>query len=123
MEKCGREEQICDIDRDLTGLTAVKPGAGWSKDVSAAEIWDGSGSEFDRPEMKKAALHEADAALISGGISHSLHGPVFAVVRARPADVLADVEGHGFDFAGSPPARPGEDEPVGIIDQIEVASA
>ncbi|WP_176539064.1 hypothetical protein [Rhizobium sp. J15] len=81
MEKCGREEQICDIDRDLTGLTAVKPGAGWSKDVSAAEIWDGSGSEFDRPEMKKAALHEADAALISGGMSHSLHGPV--PVRCR----------------------------------------
>ncbi|RUM25613.1 hypothetical protein EFQ99_12810 [Rhizobium vallis] len=28
MDKCGREEQICDIDRDLTGQAVVKPGAG-----------------------------------------------------------------------------------------------
>ncbi|ABC91299.1 hypothetical protein RHE_CH02524 [Rhizobium etli CFN 42] len=56
-------------------------------------------------------------------MSHSLHGPVLAVVRARPANVLADVERHGFDFAGGPPACPGKYEPVGIIYQIKAACA
>ena len=56
-------------------------------------------------------------------MSHSLHGPVFGVVRARPTDVLANIEGHGFDFTGGPPARPGEHELAGIMCQIEAAFA
>ena len=78
---------------------------------------------MDGQATKKAALRKADAALILGGMSHSLHGPVFAVVRARPADVLADVEGHGFDFTSRLPACPGEGELTGIMCQIEAALA
>lgn len=82
-----------------------------------------NGLGMDGQPTKKAALRSANAALILGEISHSLHGPVFVVVRARPADVLADVKGHGFDFASRLPARPGEHKPAGVVCQIKAAFA
>lgn len=129
----------------LKATLAWKNAAGKSKYATSPAIWPVKSSEWPRAgkrqadrrlkfnvenglgmdgqATKKAALHEAGAALILGGMSHSLHGPVFVVVRARPADVLANVEGHGFDFAGRLPARPGEHELTGIMCQIEAAFA